>query len=519
MQTTTQMRIQSLLICLAASVHVSSALAEPETPNIVLFYVDDLGWGDVGCYGGTGVATPNVDKLASEGLRFTDAHTTSATCTPSRYALLTGEYPWRKRGTSILPGNAGMIIEPDRGTLPLTLQSAGYSTGAIGKWHLGLGPTSGPDWNQEIKPGAAEVGYHDSFLMAATGDRVPCVYVENGKVKGLDPADPILVDYIQPIPGQPTGKDNPELLHLHPSHGHDMAVVNGISRIGHMKGGTAARWKDEDMADIFVARAQQFIQNNKAKPFFLYLGTQDIHVPRVPNPRFAGKSTMGSRGDAIIQMDWCLGEVVNALSAAGVREKTLLIFTSDNGPVLDDGYKDDAVAKLGNHKPAGPWRGGKYSIFEGGTRVPFIAHWPSRIQPGRSDALLSQIDLHASLAELVGAQLKEPRDSQNHLSALLGKRPTARKHLYTDAGAHALRSGQWKYIRPNPGKAVAENTGAETGNAPRARLFNLFTDPHEEHDLLAEQPELVASLEAEMKKIASQGRVIELKGAERKPLR
>ncbi len=280
---------------------VAGALAQPR-PNVILIYADDIGYGDVSCYSATAPKTPNIDRLAKEGLRFTDGHAPAATCTPSRYALLTGEYAWRKEGTGILPGNAALIIEPGRTTLASLFQQAGYATGVVGKWHLGLGPQGGPDWNAAITPGPKEVGFASSFIMAATGDRVPTVYVADGRVVGLDPADPIRVSYDKPVGDWPTGKANPDLLKMRPSHGHDQTIVNGISRIGYMTGGKAALWRDEDMADVFTGKAVSFLEQQRGKPFFLYFALHDPHVPRVPHPRFVGKSGMGPRGDAIVQV-------------------------------------------------------------------------------------------------------------------------------------------------------------------------------------------------------------------------
>src|SRR5687768_2668885 len=192
-----------------------------QTPNIVVIYADDLGYGDVSAYGARALATPHIDRLAKAGLRFTDAHSPAATCTPSRYALLTGEYAFRKPGTGVLPGDAALVIEPGRTTVPSMLRKAGYTTGVVGKWHLGLGPKGGPDWNGDITPGPLDVGFDYSYIMAATGDRVPTVYVENRRVVGLDPADPITVSYTAPLGNWPTGKANPELLTMASSHGHD----------------------------------------------------------------------------------------------------------------------------------------------------------------------------------------------------------------------------------------------------------------------------------------------------------
>ena len=501
--------LPSLHVRLFLLLTVGLQLRAASLPNIVLIYADDLGYGDVGCYGATQVKTPNIDRLAREGLRFTDAHCTSATCTPSRYGLLTGEYPWRKRGTGVLAGDAALIINPGRTTLPSLLQKGRYITGVVGKWHLGLG--SGPgktDWNGAIKPGPLEIGFDYGFLMPATGDRVPCVYVENHRVVGLDPKDPIRVSFAQPLTDEPTGQDHPELLKVHPSHGHDMTIVNGISRIGYMAGGTSARWKDEDMANDFTRKAVEFIERNRTKRFFLYFATHDIHVPRVPHPRFAGKTGLGPRGDAVAQLDWCTGEILNALDRMKLADNTLVIFTSDNGPVVDDGYKDEAVGKLDGHKPAGPLRGGKYSNFEGGTRVPFAVRWPAKVKPGVSDALVCQIDFLMSFAALTGQKLgyADAPDSFNVLPALLGKSKTGRDHLVQHAGALSLRQGQWKYIEPAEGQKVNRNTNTELGNDPTGQLYDLADDLGETKNLASEHPDRVKEMSALLQKLREQGR-------------
>jgi len=474
-------------------------------PNIIIIYADDLGYGDVSCYGATSIRTPNIDRVASQGLRFTNAHCTSATSTPSRYSLLTGEYAWRKKGTGVLPGDASAIIKPGRITIASVLKSAGYRTGVVGKWHLGLGPEGGPDWNGEINPGPLDIGFDYNFLIPATGDRVPCVFVENRRVVNLDPLDPITVNYKEKVGNWPTGKENPELLKMHPSHGHDMTIVNGISRIGFMTGGKSALWVDENIADVITSKAVNFIQENRDKPFFLYFSTHDVHVPRVPNQRFAGKSGMGPRGDVILEFDWSVGEIIKTIDDLNLSSRTLIIVTSDNGPVVDDGYKDDAVEKLGRHKPAGPLRGGKYSAFDGGTRVIFIARWAGKIEPGTSDALFSQVDLLSSFATLTGQPLAPEAgpDSFNYLNVLLGKSGKGRKWLveHSSSGKLSIIKGDWKYIEPGSGPRIQVNTNTETGNDPMPQLYNLKRDIGERDNVASRNPAIVNKLTVLLKQI------------------
>ena len=477
--------------------------AEPrKEPNILLIYADDLGYGDVGFNGATSVKTPNVDRLAKEGLRFTSGYCSSSTCTPSRFSLITGKYAFRQKGTGVLPGDAALIIPTDQATLPSILKNAGYTTGIVGKWHLGLG--SGKElieWNSEIKPGPREVGFDYSFIMAATGDRVPCVFIENERIVGLDPSDPIQVSYgKQPFPGEPTGVSERDHLKIDWSAGHNMAVVNGIGRIGYVKGGGAATWKDEDMADTFTRKGVEFIESNKDKPFFLYFATHDIHVPRVPNARFVGKTNMGPRGDAIAQFDSCVGELLATLDRLKLTNDTLVIFTSDNGPVLDDGYKDGAAEKLGDHKPAGPFRGGKYSIFEGGTRMPFVVRWPGRVKPGVSNAMVSQVDFCASFAAMTGQKLSagDAPDSSNVLPALLGDSTTGRDHVLEHSGFVAIRTVQWKFIPGNHWRA---------GLGPKNdALYDLARDPSESKNLAAQHPDVVRKLSRQLMEFREHGR-------------
>jgi len=474
-------------------------------PNIVIFYVDDLGYGDVGSYGAKGVETPNIDALAEAGIRFTDAHTSAATCTPSRYSLLTGEHAFRAKA-AVLEGDAKMIISPSQATLPKMLKKAGYATAVIGKWHLGLGDGSKPiDWNQAVKPGPLEVGFDRSFLLPATGDRVPTVYLKDHHVVNLTANDPLSVSYKEKIGNRPTGSENPELLRQGADAQHSNTIINGISRIGWMKGGTSAEWVDEDFYQVFTNQANDFIAEKKNEPFFLFFSFHDIHEPHTPNQRFQGKSSMGLRGDAIVQMDYITGQVINQLKKQGVFDNTLIIFTSDNGAVLTDGYDDKSDELVGDHKPNGIYRGGKYSAYEAGTRVPTIVHYPSKVEAGESDALISQIDIYASLAKLVGIELAndEAIDSQNNLAAFFNASEPARNQLVEESYTLAIRDGEYKYIRPsnNRGTWITNSKNIESGLSKTPQLFNLESDPKELTNLASLYPELVDDLEAKLKAV------------------
>ncbi|WP_422359626.1 sulfatase family protein [Reichenbachiella sp.] len=503
------MKIQFLIAILIGSLSCLCWSCDHQTkdelkPNIIIFYVDDLGYGDLSGYGAKGVSTPNVDRLVNGGLKFTDAHSPAATCTPSRYSLLTGEYAFRNNAR-ILPGDAPLLIDTAKLTLPKMLKKAGYTSAVVGKWHLGLG-NGQIDWNGKVSPGPLEIGFDYSFLLPATGDRVPSVYLENHHVVGLDPADPIQVSYNEKIGNRPTGIENPELLRYAADRQHSETIVNGISRIGYMAGGESALWKDEDFANILTEKANRFIADNQEKPFFLYFSFHDIHVPRLPHDQFLGKSQMGLRGDAIVQMDWMTGQVMSQLRKLGLEENTLVIFTSDNGPVLNDGYEDKAVELLGEHQPGGVYRGGKYSAFEAGTRVPFVAYWPDQIQAGESKALFTQTDLLASLAHLTEVDIEGADiDAENQLDALLGLDSVGREVMLEEAFAFALRKGHWKYIAPVPAQKAfpnwLKNKTIEGGVDTIPQLFDLSTDPAEQVNLAQKNSELVTALQQELQLI------------------
>ncbi|MFH5805114.1 arylsulfatase [Alienimonas sp. DA493] len=474
-------------------------------PNVVVIMADDLGYGDVSCYGATELSTPHIDALAENGVRFTSGYCSASTCTPTRFSLLTGMYAFRQDGTGIAPPNSPALIQPDTTTVADLLGRANYETAVVGKWHLGLGGDGGPDWNGELSPGPLEIGFDHAFLLPTTNDRVPQVYVQDRRVLNLDPADPLWVGNKKPSPDHPTGKTHRDELKMDWSHGHNGTIHNGISRIGFYIGGHAARFRDEDLADRWVAESVAFLENHQRQspdePFFLFFSSHDLHVPRMPHERFQGATSLGYRGDSIVQLDWCVGELTAALERLGLTEETLVVFCSDNGPVLDDGYKDGAVEMIGDHKAAGPYRGGKYSVFEGGVRTPFITSWPGTIEPGVSDELVCTIDLPASLAALADVEIPAGAcpDSVNVAPALLGAPDaTGREELVVqnNGNAFAIRRGRWKLHR-HPGKQT-RNLVVETQLAntpvPRLALFDLETDPRETTNLIEERPEIAARL-------------------------
>lgn len=491
-----------ILLCLVASCHSQKQLTHTQPPNVILIIGDDIGYEDFSTYGAKEIKTPKVDKLAKNGIRFTNAHTTAATCTPSRYSLFTGEYNWRRNDTGIADGNAGMVIRPEQKTIASLFQSAGYATGAIGKWHLGLGDQKdSQNWNGFISPGPMDIGFQYSYLMAATGDRVPCVWIENQRVANYDASAPIAVSYDQPFPNEPLGSTHPHLLTKQkpsPNHGHNQAIVNGISRIGYMKGGGKALWKDENIADTIALKSVQFIEKHKDQPFFLYIGTNDIHVPRYPHSRFVGKSGLGLRGDALLQFDWTLGQVIKTLKKNKLLKNTLIIVSSDNGPVIDDGYQDLSEEQLGKHTPWGKFhkRGGKYSNYTAGTRVPFIVSWKGKTPNHTSSALMSQVDLFASMARLIGKDVPQNagNDSQNQLEALLGKSEKGREYVVLSAGALSITDGTWKYIEPSPRPTYNKLTQTPMGNSTLPQLYHLKTDIAEQNNIAEQHPEQVARL-------------------------
>jgi arylsulfatase A-like enzyme len=502
--------MKNLIVSLFLIGSACICLADDTKPNIIVILADDVGYGDLGCYGAKPkhVQTPNLDRLAAEGIRFTDGHSASSVCTPSRWSLLTGNYAFRSTlgGKMILPGDAPLTIKPGSLTLPAMFKQQGYTTGIVGKWHLGLGnprpknpKANDVNWNDKITNGPEAVGFDESFIIPATGDRVPTVFVRNGKVDNLDPADPITVSYKKRIRNEPTAITNPELATVllgKRGEGHSDAITRGVSRIGFMTGGKAALWNDADISDTLLAESVKFVEKNKSRPFFLYLATHGIHEPRIPHQRFVGKSGCGTYGDVILELDDLVGQLLANLKRLNLDDNTLIVFSSDNGGGTEGGtgrYDYGKGADRRGHAINGVLRGGKGNVYEGGTRVPFIVRWPAKIPGGKvSPALVSQTDLIASFTRLLGQKLPKgvAIDSVDVLDALLGKSVTGRgeliEHKYLGTNGSALRRGNWKLIN--------------------GQLYDLATDLGEKKDVSAENPQLVAELTALMKKIIAADR-------------
>ncbi|MGB0599180.1 MAG: sulfatase family protein [Rubripirellula sp.] len=487
-------------------------VAADTQPNVVVIMADDLGYGDVSCYGATELSTPHIDRLAAEGMRFTSGYCSASTCTPTRYSFLTGTYAFRQDGTGIAPPNSPALIPAGTTTIASLLKQAGYRTAVIGKWHLGLGVDE-PDWNGLLKPGPLEIGFDHCFLLPTTNDRVPQVYVQDHRVLDLDPADPLWVGKKKPSENHPTGLTHRETLKMDWSHGHNSTIHNGISRIGFYTGGNAARFRDEDLSDKWVEKSIKWIEEDGDQPFFLFFSSHDLHVPRMVHERFQGATKLGPRGDAIVELDWCVGQLLDALDRLKLAENTLVVFCSDNGPVLDDGYKDDAIEKIGKHQAAGPYQGGKYNVFEGGTRTPFITRWTGHISPGVSDEIVCTIDLAASCAALAGVDLPSDSclDSMNVSAALLGKdNAKGRDHLIQQdngrGGNYGFRVGDWKLVRHDSKKT--RNTGLRLQGRPvnRFELYNLAEDPSESRNVMKEHPAIAEKMKQRLAELIENGK-------------
>lgn len=511
------MKMRSLLLLFVLSFLVH-AQADTEKPNVIVIMADDMGYGDLSCYGANQFETPHIDQLAAEGQRFTSGYCSASTCTPTRYSFLTGTYAFREKGTGIAPPSSPMIIPEETHTIADMFKSVGYQTAVVGKWHLGLGGEDGPQWNGELKPGPNEIGFDYSFLLPTTNDRVPQVYVENHRVLNLDPADPLWVGMKKPSEDHPTGITHRDTLKMDWTHGHNSTIHNGISRIGFYTGGHTARFRDEDLADKWVEQSNAWIEKNKDEPFFLFFASHDLHVPRIPHERFQGATPLGFRADSIVQLDWCVGELMKTLDRLEIADDTLIVFCSDNGPVMDDGYADEALEKLKDHRAGGQYTGGKYSIYEGGTRTPFITRWKGTIEPGISDEVVSTIDIYGSLASLVGAEIPDDAalDTFNVAGAILGREGEKGRSEFVQQdnggrGNYGFRSGDWKLQRHDKKKArnVVVEQKLDNFDVPQFQLFDLKSDPAEKTNVLEANLDVAGKMKARLAEIIEAGRTRE----------
>jgi arylsulfatase A-like enzyme len=484
---------------------VSRGAAQTD-PNVVLIFADDLGYGDLGCYGATQVKTPNIDSLAKEGRMFSDAHSVSAVCTPSRYSLLTGEYAWRKGYWAPIWFDHGLIIDEKQTTVASVFQKKGYATACIGKWHLGFGEKT-PNWNGELKPGPLEVGFDHYFGIPVVSSHPPFVFVEDHRVLGLDPADPFVFgpaaeknQYAQKFPDKRVGRD-----------------VGG-AKAAH------ALYDDEQNGITLATRAADWIRKQQDKPFFLYLAPGHVHHPYTPNKRFKGTSECGLYGDFIHELDWMIGEVLRALEETGAAKNTLVIFTSDNGGSMNPISCRDAW-KAG-HRINGDLLGFKFGAWEGGHRVPYIVRWPGHVPAGsHSSQLISHVDILATMAALVNVEMPPGAgpDSINVLPALTGDpaKPLRESVVLAPlASANlALRSGPWVFIS-GQGSGGYDNGVAELAlthevnsdvtadgkikqDAPKEQLYNLEKDPRQAVNVIRFYPEIANEMRKQLDKIAA----------------
>ncbi|REK08224.1 MAG: sulfatase [Planctomycetota bacterium] len=478
------MRRTRICWCLAlcAAWACSTAFATEERPNVVLIMADDMGYGDPGCYqSASKIPTPNIDRLAREGMRFTDAHTPSAVCTPTRYGLLTGCYSWRtrlKRG--VLNGYSRALIEPGRLTLASLLAEQGYRTGCVGKWHLGMGNAEPADYSKPLKPGPNAVGFDESFVIPASLDMPPYVFVKNERAT-VFPSEQVADSKMR-------------------RHGGG----------GYWRGGAIAPgFEFVDTLPTLTDEAVKFVnaQDNKA-PFFLYFPLPAPHTPWMPTEEFRGRTKVGYYGDFVTQVDATIGQVLDALDEKKLADNTLVIFTSDNGAH----WLPSDIEEFG-HRANADWRGQKADIWEGGHRVPFIVRWPGIVQPGsKSDQLVCLTDCMATLAELAGHKLAddEGEDSYSFLSVLRSSPPdgTLRQAIVHQSGdgTLAIRQGPWKLATKlgSHGFSQPKNVEPREGG-PRGQLYHLGKDPAETTNRWLEEPQVVERLESLLTRYQQQG--------------
>lgn len=505
---------QTFLLLSSCLLFVTSLSAADQPPNVVLIFADDLGYGDLGCYGATKVQTPNIDQLAAQGRRFTDAHSASAVCTPSRYALLTGQYPVRANGGRGVwgpaPTTSPLLIDTEKLTIGDVFKNSGYDTAVLGKWHLGFG-TGTNKWQKPLRPGPQDLGFDYYFGMPVVNSAPPYVYVENDHVFGGDPNDPLVLLDRNAKGTTPITKIPPEAGNRVPSHFGGAVEAHKL-------------YNDYQVGTTFAEKSVEWIKDHKQNPFFLYLATTNIHHPFTPAKRFQGTSQCGLYGDYIHELDWIVGEVLSCLEDNNLSENTLVIFTSDNGGMFNHGGQ---AAFAAGHRQNADLLGFKFGVWEGGHRVPLIVRWPGKVQPGTtSNQLLGNVDMLATFAELTGQKLDKAQqaDSVNMLSAFIDEpEQPIRDHLILapNKGTHlSIRKGKWMYIPGqgsggfggrNPGDHTfsgppaasfvgSVNSDIEDGkimkDAPSAQLYDLDADVNQTRNVHDEHPEVVKELKA-----------------------
>jgi arylsulfatase A-like enzyme len=466
--------LSSLLTVLVGTGHVAAA---SDKPNVVVILADDLGWGSVGCYGAAGVRTPNIDRLAREGRKFTNAYANGSVCSPTRYGLLTGRYYWRTsvKDGEVLNSADRLHIETDRLTLASLCKGQGYHTAAFGKWHLGIGSGRITDWSEELKPGPLDVGFDYFFGMASNPWGGPHGFIENRHVLGRTPGKPVTV-----------------------TRGREDGSTTGLDR----------PWPYDQITKSLTDKAVGWIEQYHRQPFLVYFAHTAVHRPVAPNPEFKGKSKLGIYGDFIEELDWSVGKVLDTLDRLKVADNTLVIFTSDNGGVQVT-TAEHGVAQKAGLKPNGHLRGGKHDVWEGGFREPFLARWPGKVPAGTvTDQVVCLTDIPATVAGILGVELKpgQAEDSFDIRPALLGSdagKPVRDHVVLQDANAiYAVRMGDWKFIeRVNPPTFAFRNknverkiTNARKKEPKHDELYNLAQDPSETKDVSAAHPDMVAKL-------------------------
>ncbi len=465
----------------AATASALSHAAPTKPPNIIVILADDMGYGDPRCYNPDSAApTPNIDRLAAEGMRFTDAHTPSAVCTPTRYGVLTGRYCWRTSLKSgVLWGQSPALIDSDRTTTASLLKAQGYRTACVGKWHLGLGTQEKTDYSKPLSPSPIDNGFDYFFGIPASLDMPPYVYVENNMA-------------------------------TEQATEHSPGFRDGHGRFWR-EGPIAPNLKIEEVLPTFRDKAVEVV-DDLAKgdaPFYLYFPLTAPHTPWVPVGDAVGRTAEGDYTDFVTQVDATIGAVLDALDRNGATEDTLIIVTSDNGA------HESLLPKDTNHDPNTPWRGQKADIYEGGHRVPFVVRWPGKVEANStSDQLVCLTDFLATFAEVVDAELptNAGEDSFSFAHALLGSTPKGpvRQSMVSHSlqGVFALRDGNMKYIeeRGSGGFGWNREKAAARTNAPPGQLYDLAKDPEESRNLYEEQPETLARLVETLEQYRSSGR-------------